>query len=199
MRIVWLVLVLVFLGSSAPLAAQRSWGVALEVAQVNFGGHARSTAMTPETWGHPSSTRTWGLRVDRAGSRVGLSLGILLGSSGVEFENDEAAAEARNVLDLLEIAPEISIVVLKPREAVIRVHGGAVLDRWSPEGDNARTSVGGLGALSIALPLSSRVSVQVRWQMTLTESVFDDNDLPPDFSRESGWSERYVFGIRYGL
>lgn len=198
MRIVRLVLMLGLVGPAAPLAAQRSWGIALEIGQVSFGGHARSSD-TPETWGHPSGTRTWGFRVDRTGHKLGLSLGILAGSTGVEFENDQAAAEARNVLDLLEFAPEISIVVLQPKEAAVRVHAGAVLDRWSPEGDNARTSIGGLGALSIDVPFSSRLSVQVRWQLTLTGSVFDGDDLPPEFSRESGRSERWVLGARLGL
>lgn len=199
MRIVRLVLLLGLLGPAAPLAAQRSWGVALEVGSANFGGHAQSTDISPETKGHPSSTGTWGVRLDRTGRRVGFSLGILVASTGVEFVNDEAAVEARNLLELLEITPEVSFLLLKPREAAVRVHAGAVLDHWSPEGDEARNSLGGLGALSVDVPFSSRISVQVRWQVTVTGSVFDEDDLPPEFTRKSGWSTRWVVGMRFGL
>ena len=194
-----LLLVLGLLVPTAPLAAQRSWGVALELANLSFGGHARSAATSPETAGHPSSTRGWGLRLDGGGPKLGFALGVLVASSGVEFENDEASVEARNVLDLLEIAPEIVFVFFEPGEAAVRLHAGMVLDRWSPDGDDARTSVGGLGAVSINVPFTARIGAQVRWQVTVTGSVFDENDLPPEFSRKSGWSERWIVGVRFGL
>jgi hypothetical protein len=187
------------LGPAAPLAAQRNWGVALELGSASFGGHAKSSDISPETSGHPSSTGTWAFRLDRTGPRVGISVGVLVASTGVEFVNDEASVEARNLLDLLEITPEVSFLLLKPREAAVRLHAGAVLDRWSPDGDNARTSLGGLGALSMDLPFTSRISVQARWQMTVTGSVFDEDDLPPEFTRKSGWSTRAVLGARFGL
>jgi hypothetical protein len=197
-RIVRLLFVLGILGPAAPLAAQRQWGVALEVGQVSFDGHAKST-VPPETSGHPSSASIWGLRLDRNGPRIGFGVGILAASTGVEFESDEAAAEARDVLDLFEIAPEISVVILKPRETAVRLHAGAVLDRWSPHGDVARTALGGLGAISIDVPFSSRISVTVRWQVAATGSVFNEEELPPDFSRKSGRSTRWIVGGRFGL
>ena len=194
-----LLLMLALCIPATPLAAQRSWGIALELGNTRFGGHAKSTASDPETTGHPSATRSWGIRLDRSGRAVGFSLGLLVASSGIEFENDDASAEARNILDLLEIAPEVYFVLFRPREAAVRLHTGVILDRWSPEGDNSRTSLGGLGAVSLDVPFSSRLGAQVRWQLTMTGSVFDEDDLPAEFSRKSGWSERWVFGVRLGL
>jgi hypothetical protein len=49
------------------------------------------------------------------------------------------------------------------------------------------------------VPFTSRISVQARWQMTVTGSVFDEDDLPPEFTRKSGWSTRAVLGARFGL
>lgn len=199
MRIVRLVLGLGLLVQATPLTAQRNWGVALELGSASFGGHARSTGISPETSGHPSSTGTWGFRIDRSGPRVGVSVGVLVASTGVEFVNDEASVEARNLVGLLEIAPEVSFLLLKPREAAVRVHAGAVLDHWSPDGAETRTSLGGLGALSMDVPFTTRISVQARWQITVTGSVFDEDDLPPEFTRRSGWSNRFVAGVRFGL
>jgi hypothetical protein len=184
---------------ASPLAAQRHWGIAVELGSASFNGHARSTTITPEATGHPSPARTWGLRVSRAGSKAEFSVGALVASTGVQFEDEESAAEARGVLGLVEVSPQVALLILKPREAAVRVHLGAVLDRWSPEGDKARTALGGLAALSLDVPFSSRFGAEVRWETLLTGSVFEEDELPPEFSRKSGWSERWVVGMKYRL
>ena len=184
---------------AAPLTAQQHWGIAVELGKASFNGHGRSTATSPETTGHPSPTTTWGLRVSRTGPRVGFSLGVLFANTGVQFESEDAALESRGLLGLLEVSPQVSFVLLRPREVAVRIHLGGVLDHWSPEGANTRTSFGGLGALSLDLPFSSRISAEVRWETILTGSVFEEDELPPEFSLKSGWSERWVLGVRYGL
>lgn len=200
MRIVHLALVFALLGlGNAPLLAQQEWGLSLEFGKASFSGHARSAATTPETSGHPSGANTWGFQLDRTGRTIRFSVGVLLASTGVELENEEVAAEARNLLDLLEFSPQVSILVLRPRESSVRLHAGLVVDRWSPEGDDARTTVGGLGAVSLEVPMSARIGVQVRWEGTLTGSVFDEDDLPAEFERKSGIRLRWVLAGRYRL
>jgi hypothetical protein len=184
---------------AVPLIAQQQWGVAVEFGRASFNGHGSSTTTSPETTGHPSPTTTWGLRVSRTGPRVGFSLGVLGTNTGVQFESEEAAVESRGLLELLEVSPQVSFVLLRPREAALRIHLGAVLDHWSPEGGTTRTSFGGLGGFSLDVPFSSRFSAEVRWEIVLTESVFEEDELPPEFSLKSGWSERWVLGVRYGL
>jgi hypothetical protein len=184
---------------SAPLGAQQRWGIALELGKAIFNGHASSTATSPETTGHPSPATTWGLRVSRNGPKVGFSLGLLVANTGVQFESEEAAVETRSLLELLEVSPQVSFVLLRPREAALRVHLGAVLDHWSPEGGTTRTSLGGLGGLSLDVPFSSRFSAEVRWESILTESIFEEAELPPEFNLKSGWSERWILAVRYGL
>jgi hypothetical protein len=199
-RIVSMVLASALLGlGHATLVAQEGLGLSLETGMVTFAGHAHSVGITPETGGHPSSGRTWGLQLDRTGRNVRFSVGVMIASTGVELENDDAAAEAKNVLGLLSIAPEISLLVFRPRQASIRFHGGLVFDRWSPEGDDARTSLGGLGAVSVEVPLSARIGMRLRWEGALTGSVFDEDDLPTDFERKTGIRQRWVVGARYGL
>jgi hypothetical protein len=197
-RIVQLVLVSVLLGLGAiPLEAQGHWGVSIEFGMASFSGHAESGTL--EASAHPSSTGTWGLRLDRTGRKVQFSVGLLIASTGVEVEDDDASAEAKDILELLEIAPQVSYLIFQPREAAVRLHAGAIIDHWSPEGDDSRTRVGGLGALSIDIPFSSRFAVQVRWEATITGSVFDEDDLPIELERKSGWSQRWVVGARYGI
>ena len=201
MRVARLLLFPGLLGVLAPpaAAAQQHWGIAVELGKASFNGHASSTATSPETAGHPSPTTTWGLRVSLDGPTVGFSLGVLFANTGVQFESEEAAVESRGILGVLELSPQVSLVLLRPREVAFRLHLGAVLDHWSPEGGATRTAIGGLGGLSLDIPFSSRFGAEVRWETILTESIFEENELPPGFSRKSGWSERWVLGVRYGL
>lgn len=184
---------------AAPLVAQQGWGIAVELGKASFNGHASSTATSPRTSGHPSPTTTWGLRVSHAGARVGFSLGVSVANTGVQFEDEDIAAESRGILGLMEVSPQVAFVVLRPREVAFRLHLGAVLDHWSPEGGSTRTALGGLGALSLDVPFSSRFGAEVRWETILTGSVFEEGELPPGFSLKSGWSERWVLGVKYRL
>ena len=186
-------------GLAHPAFSQQRWGLAGEIGMASYSGHAASIDDAPEASGHPSGLRTWGLRVDRNGERVRFGIGIAIASTGIEFENEDASAEVKNLLNLVEISPEVSVVVFRPREAALRLHLGGVIERWSPEGDDSRTSIGGMGAISVELPFSSQVGVQVRWQMARTGSMFDGDDLPPEFERESGNSRRWIVGVRVGL
>jgi hypothetical protein len=190
---------LVVLMGPGRLAAQHRWGLALEIARAGFSGQGRSDVLDPETGVHPSSTTIWGLRLDRTGSRVGWSLGLSIATTGVEFESDDASAEARNVLELIEISPQVSVLLLEPREAALRIHLGPVIDHWSPDGADARTRIGALAALGLAVPFSARFGVEARWEMTLTVSVFVYDELPPVFSLKSGWCVGWVGGVRLGL
>jgi hypothetical protein len=181
------------------LPAQQGWGLSFELGRAGFHGHARSVDIMPETSGHPSAARTYAIRIDRTGRRTSVSVAALIATTGVEFESEDASAEVRNLLELIEISPEIAVQVFHPREVAVRIHVGVVLDRWRPEGENSRTALGALGAASLEVPLSSRVGVTIRWQANVTGSVFDEDDLPPGFERKNGWSERWVVGARYRL
>lgn len=184
---------------AAPLAAQQHWGLAVEVGKASFNGHASATVNSVETAAHPSPATTWGLRVSRTGPKVGFSLGLSFATTGVRFEDEDFGVESRDILGLVEVSPQVSFVLLRPREAALRIHLGAVLDHWDPDGGATRTTLGGLGGLSLDVPFSSRVSAEARWEMVLTGSAFEEGELPPEFSLKSGRSARWVLGVKYRL
>ncbi|MEO8199840.1 MAG: hypothetical protein ABI679_04890 [Gemmatimonadota bacterium] len=181
-----------------PLLGQGHWGITGEVGAAQFSGHAHSVSGL-ETTGHPAAASTWGIRLDHGTGRARLSVGLLYSTTGVEFESDDLVAGVKNLLTLLEISPELSWQALHAGACSVRFHGGMVIDRWSPDGDPARTALGGLAALSLEAPLSHRANIAVRWEATLTQSVFDDNDLPADFERKQGFRRRLGIGIRFSL
>ncbi len=191
-------LVLALSLSSQSLLAQVSWGITPEVGSARFSGNARSISDDALS-GHPAGASTWGIRFDRSGRRLRLSVGVLYASTGVVFEDDQVIAGIKNALTLLEVTPELSAAIFHVGGGQLRLHGGMAIDRWSPDGDTRRTALGGLGALSLEAPLSPRLSVAVRWEAVITGSVFDENDLPSDFERAQGVRQRFGIGARIGI
>jgi hypothetical protein len=187
---------------TTPAASQeRHWGLSGEFGLATFGGHAQSRdgATPDDVSGHPSSSSTFGLRVDRSGRSTRVSLGLLRASMGVAFEDDESLVESKDVLTLLEITPEIALSVVKSGESVLRVHLGAVIDRWSPDGAEARTTIGGLGGTSLEMPFTPRIAVYLRYEVSVGRSLFEEGDLPAELERTSGVRQRWAVGGRYGL
>ena len=183
---------------TVPIQAQeRSWGLVAEAGLASFSGHSKSTSEPQE--GHPGGASTWGIRLDRTRDHVRLTLGVLYATSGLEIESSEASAQAKGILKVYEISPEISFVLFQPRDGAVRLHLGGVIDHWSPTDADGRTRLGGLAALSLEVPLSDRISVQVRGEATLTGSLFNEDEVPSDYERKSGIRQRWSLGTRYRL
>jgi hypothetical protein len=194
-----ILLLCIALDNTRAPAQDTGWGLAGEIGSAGFGGHSRAAGNAPESSGHPSRSTTWGFRLDRTGRTLRLSLGLLMGSAGVEFENDDLSVESKGLLSLLGVSPELSLLVLRSGSAAVRLHAGAVIDHWSPEGDESRTRMGGLGGTSVEFRLARRFHGQIRWEVALTGSVFDSDDLPPEFEPKTGVRQRWALGLRYGL
>ncbi len=184
--------------SPETLSGQGRWGITPEAGSARFSGHAHSVT-GPEATGHPSAAGTWGVRFDRDLGKARVSVGLLRSATGVEFENDDLVTGVKHLLTLFEISPELSFQAVHLGAGSLRLHGGMVIDHWSPDGDPARTSLGGLAAASLEVPLSRRTSVAVRYEATLTQSVFDENDLPSEFERKQGFRRRVGVGVRFSF
>lgn len=180
-------------------AQTTGWGIAPELGMASFGGHSNSIGTEPEASGHPARASSLGLRLDHTSRKIRFSLGLLYTSTGFEIENDDASVEAKGVLNLYTIMPEVGFLLIQSRESQVRIHAGGVMDYWSPDDDNARTRIGGIGGASVELPFSGRISAQIRWDITFTGSVFEEGDLPPEFERKTGRRQRWVLGARYQL
>ncbi len=184
--------------TASPVLGQTSWGVSPEIGLARFTGHAHSITGA-ETSGHPSGASTWGVRLDRNASKVRFAVGLLYASMGVVFEDDQITAGIKHALTLFEITPEVSLTAIRLGQGQVRLHGAMVIDRWSPDGDAARTVLGGLGAVSLEAPLSGRIGMVVRFEAGFTGSLFDGNDLPPEFERRQGGRQRLGVGARFRI
>jgi len=192
----WLALGLC-LTSPPPLAAQ--WSLALETAFSHYGGGSRDTAADP-TAIRPHDATLVGLRLDRRFGRLGIGVAAALAGPDVIAENSSAGAIVKGALGLFEIAPEAAVLVGRTQSGVaVRFHAGPLIDVWAPEGEDARTRVGGHAGLSLEWPFSARFAGSVRAGVALTGSLFNEAELPGGFELRGLWRRSVSLGVRYRL
>lgn len=178
---------------------ERSWGLAAEIALSSFSGNAHDTTGSG-TNGHPSRATSIGLRFDKGWGAWRFALGALYTSTGVEISDESLEVIGKSAFSLYEFAPELAFQVLSLRSAgVFRVHAGLLIDRWHPVGSEARVLLGGSGAVSLELPITSRTSAQVRWETSTTGSVFRDDEVPTGYELRRSWRNRVGLGVRLGF
>jgi hypothetical protein len=177
------------------------WSVALEATASYYSGASRDTGADPISI-RPHHPTSLGLRLDRRVGRLDVGVGAALAGPDVIAENSGVGAIIKNALDLFEIAPEAALLVgqTPARERVaLRVHAGPLIDIWAPQGEDARTRLGGHAGLSLEWPLGARFAGSVRAAAALTPSLFRDGELPAGFERRALWRRSVSLGLRYRL
>jgi len=180
--------------SAAPLAAQ--WSVGVELGQLACRGGSTDTSSSdlPNTL-RPSPGATFALRVQRRFAGFGAGIALLYSQTGVGAENDETTVEIRNKMELLELAPEVFVVLARPGAGgVFLLHAGVLIDRWSLESDE-RNRMAGLAAVSLDWPMAGRLSGTFRAGLAVGPSVFNEGEMPEGFERRATWRRSITAGI----
>lgn len=186
--------------AAAAAAAQESnWGVGVEVGLTRFWGGSRSTDSAALS-GRPYRPTTVGLRIDRRMGEARIALGLQYASSGFAIEAADAAYVSKGSFTWLEATPEIDLRLgtIGPI-AELRLFGGPKFDVWTVAGESARVRLGGQAGLAVELPLGRRVSSTLRLRGGLGGSVFDPDEVPPNFERRVMPQVGLTFGLRWGL
>jgi len=182
-----------------PLAAQ--WSAGAEIGLLGFtGGGADTSAAGAGNVLRPSTGRTYALRVQRQGSTFGFGVSVLYSHTGVGAENDEMVVEAKGTMTLYEVAPEVFVVVARPGAGgALRLHAGALLDRWSLQGYEDRDRGGALAAASLDWPVAGPWTATFRAGVALGSSVFMQDELPDGFATRATWRRSIAAGLQLRL
>jgi hypothetical protein len=176
-------------------------GIGAEVQLNRFGGTSRDTAAGSSAEGfRPYRPVLYTLRPEWRAGRIGIALGLTYGRPDVAEEGPPLTIVVHDATRFLEIAPEVSVGVLRTSADVrIRVHGGPVVDIWQLSGeDGVRSRPGGQVALSAEFPVVARLRAVLRSHLVLTKGLFREGDLPPDFELRSMHRFGLGLGLRYG-
>ena len=187
------------LAIALPSGLMAQWSVAFEATASYYGGASRDTAADPISV-RPHHPTSFGLRLERCFGQLGVGVSAALAAPDVIAENSSAGAIVKDALDLFEIAPEAAVLVGRtPSGVAVRFHAGPLIDVWAPQGEDARTRVGGHAALSLEWPLTARLAGSVRGGVALTSSLFNEGELPGGFELRAMWRRSVSLGLRYRL
>ncbi|HET7042543.1 MAG TPA: hypothetical protein VFI13_11010 [Gemmatimonadales bacterium] len=177
-------LTLLLLSASAPSgAAQARWSVTLERGATTYSETAHDSSSPPAQllpW-HPA---LYTLRLTRQGARFGVGLSVAHASGQVAGRVGSTTLLVDEGLDLNELAAELSLVAARTGNgAELRLHAGPLLDRWSPEGADARWTYGGQAGASLTAPVTARLALSLRGDVAVTTNEARAADFPPDVTR----------------
>jgi hypothetical protein len=176
-------------------------GIGAEVQLNRFGGASRDTAAGSGGEGfRPYRPVLFTLRPEWRAGGIGIALGLSYGRPDVAEEGPPLTIVVHDATRFLEIAPEVSIGIVRTSADVrIRVHGGPVVDVWQLSGeDGVRSRPGGQVAVSAEFPVAGRLRAVLRTHLVVTKGLWTEGDLPPDFALRSMHRFGLGLGLRYG-
>jgi hypothetical protein len=165
--------------------AQSDWRLTLDAGATTFSAAAHDTS-TPTVELRPWRPTTFSLRVTRDAGKLGFgfTLGLSKGPLGVDVE-DFVLLDGGKAM-LIEVAPEVRYRLAElSGGGALHLSAGPIADFWSPDGGDTRTLIGGIGGLTISLPLAGNWLVDVRGDLAVTGSLLTEEEEDPGLIRES--------------
>jgi hypothetical protein len=152
------------------LMAQGRWSLSFERGFTTFSEAAHDTN-TPSVQVIPWHPASYTVRLARDGRRIGFAIGLTAANGQLGATIEDAAILPGGGLLLLEAAPELRFRIWASAVgATLAAHAGPVIDIWAPEGDDVRAAYGGMGGVTLTLPVTGRWSAAIRTDFAVTGS-----------------------------
>ena len=181
--------------------AEAQFGISADAHLFSYGGvsHDTSAGNVGQSF-RPFRPLLVALRPEWTFGRARVGLGIAYGSPDIAEDGDPLALVLHDTGKLLELSPECSYRLARlPRGLAVRVHAGPLVSIWKLNGeDGVRTRVGALVALSTEFPVTAKLQGIIRLSGAVTEKLFHQSDLPPEFKVERMRRAGIGLGLRYG-
>jgi hypothetical protein len=171
--------------TAGPALAQAEWRLTLDAGTTTFSAAAYDTS-TPAVHIRPWRPTIVSLRATRDAGKIGfgMTLGLSNGPLGVDIE-DFVLLDGGNAL-LIEFTPELRYrLAATGGGAALHLSAGPLVDIWTPQGDDTRTVFGGIGGLTLSLPLAGDWLVDVRGDLAVTGSLLTEEEETAALTRES--------------
>ncbi|HEX3926986.1 MAG TPA: hypothetical protein VHW65_03235 [Gemmatimonadales bacterium] len=183
---------------AAPVGAHAQWRVDLLAGSATVSGHARDGADPDHPQLRPDHPATWvaALSHDAGSWRLGVDARRTTADLGEV--SSSTAVITRGALAAWEGAAELGRRIAGAPERTSLTAGAAVVwDRWQFRDITgaSRSRWGGRGDLELAIPLGAHLSGIVRGEVLFEQSLFDADELPDGFTRQSGVRSGLLLGL----
>ena len=176
------ILVAVMIGRAQ---AQADWRLTLDAGATSYSAAAHDTS-ADRLEIRPWRPTIFSLRVTRDVRKLGfgMTLGLAVGPLGLNID-DFVLLDGTDEL-LIELAPEIRYrLAVMPGGGSLHLSAGPVIDIWTPQDEETRTVLGGIGGVTLSLPLAGSWLVDVRGDLAITGSLLTEEDESAEIIRES--------------
>ena len=196
MRTLTAALAAIGFGLVVPPRLGAQWEASAQVGYARFGGTSRDSGGA--TLG-PYRPTTVELRLARAGRTLRAGLGVTHANTGLAAEGAGIAVVQEDVGSLWEIAPEVSVCVLRFGAGVSAWLGaGPAFDFWDLDGEQ-RNRVGARAGVVVEWPLARSLASSLRIGGAWSRSIFDPGDVPAGVERVTTRRFDVGLGLRYRL
>lgn len=166
------------------LHAQATWRLTLDAGATSFSSAAHDT--NPDvTHLRPWHPTIYSIRVSRDAGKFGASLTLAAAGGPLGVNIHDFVLLDGTDLGLIEVAPEFRYRLASTSAgASVHLSAGPVIDVWMPEGEDPRTVYGGIGALTLSLPLAGSWLVDIRGDLAVTQSFITEEEENPGLIRD---------------
>jgi len=170
---------------TGPVTGQAEWRLTLDVGATTFSSAAHDTS-TPDVNLRPWRPTTFSLRATRDVGKVGIGMALGLSNGPLAANIDDFVLMDGGNMLLIEFSPEVRYRLVASNSGVsLHLSAGPLIDVWTPQGDDTRTVFGGIGGLTLSLPLAGEWLVDVRGDLAVTGSLLTEEEETPALIRES--------------
>jgi hypothetical protein len=180
-------------------AQEHDWAVSADISTVWFGAGAEDPAAGLSIGPGPGTAFGIGASRNAGAARIGLRVlrvqaGFRLTGEGISLTADDDG------FTLYELAPEVGIRLIRLGTAgsELRLAAGPNFGFWQWEGADDRTRIGGRARLGLEVPIAGRWTGGAWLEGAVSGSVFDADELPAEYERQSLLRGRAGVEVRYG-
>ena len=171
----------------AELGAARFWGGSVE-----NGGQHRSF--------RPHRPTVFLVGVERRAGKLAVGIGLGYSTAGLALEGAEGLTAINGIFTVYSVSPELIYQIASfGSENRLRLHAGPVLEVWTVVNGGSETRAGGQAALSLTVPLGTKLEGSMTAGAALIPSPFARGQLDTGFERQALWRRRLAVGLAYRL
>jgi hypothetical protein len=177
---------------------EAQWEVGLRVGIARYFGATRSASGNPNDGAvRPFRPTTVGAQIGHNWGGVRVEMAFEYGAPGLAVEVPGGKLIAPDEATYYALEPEVTVRMVRLGTGVVRAGAAPVLTLWNVSGFDQRFLVGGEAVATYEWPVVAHLVGAIRLGLSLSPSVFQASDVPPDFERRMMVRPSISFGVRY--
>jgi hypothetical protein len=183
----------------SPTSGWTQWSVSLGVESDRFWGGSLEKAPEQKSF-RPYRPTVMGAALEHRFGAIGAGVRLRYAEASLGLEGREAVLAVKGAFTILGMAPEVNyqMATLGPGNRLL-LHLGPLLEFWHPADQEWRTRLGLQGAVSLAVPLGTRLAMSLESNLAVISSPFQGDELLEQYDRRALWRRGFSAALQYRI